>query len=137
MRIEIHDDVPSAEAAVVDAGLDASNFASAPLHEVRGLACLTRNAAGDVIGGAVGRTWGVCCELQQLWVSPEHRRQGLGFALVKAFERAAEARGCQTFYLTTFSFQAPKLYQSLGYSAAAAIEGFAPGVAQYLMVRRG
>jgi ribosomal protein S18 acetylase RimI-like enzyme len=136
MRIEVHNDVQSAEAAAVDAGLEASNAARAPLHEVRGLACFTRSTAGEVVGGAVGRTWGACCELQQLWVSPEYRRQGLGCALVKAFERAAQARGCHTFYLTTFSFQAPELYQSLGYSIAASIEGFAPGVTKFLMVRK-
>ena len=136
MRIEVHDDVPGAEAAIIDAGLEASNRAVAPLHEVVGLSCFARSATGQVVGGAIGRTWGQCGELEQLWVSPEHRRQGLGTKLVKAFERAGELRGCKTFYLTTFSFQAPRLYESLGYQVSTSIEGFAPGVVKFTMVRK-
>lgn len=89
-----------------------------------------------MIGGAVGRTWGECCELQQLWVDPAQRRQGIGARLVREFEQRAQARGCRTFYLETFSFQAPSLYRSLGYAVAHELHGFAPGIVKYLMVRR-
>lgn len=130
----IHDDLPP-EAKIVDTGLGDANNAAAPLHQVRPLACLARDAAGRVIGGAIGRTWGTCCELQQLWVETIHRRRGIGAALVRGFERHAEARGARTFYLETFSFQAPGLYRSLGYSVRLELRGFAPGIAKYTMVR--
>jgi len=84
----------------------------------------------------VGRTWGSCCELQQLWVDPTQRRKGIGASLVQAFEAHALARGCSTCDLETFSFQAPSLYRSLGYEVALALEGFAPGIVKYTMVRR-
>lgn len=132
--ITLHDDVPETEGARVDAGLGESNRTAAPLDEVQPLACFARIGA-DMIGGAVGRTWGACCELQQLWVSPAHRRQGIGADLVRAFEQRAEARGCRTFYLETFSFQAPALYAALGYVVKHELHGFAPGIAKYLMVR--
>jgi GNAT superfamily N-acetyltransferase len=135
MQIDIHDTVPPAPAAIVDAGLDASNMAAAPLQDVVAVSCFARSPDGSVIGGAVGRTWGDCCELQQLWVAEAHRRQGLGAALVKAFHGRAEARGCHTFYLTTFSFQAPRLYASLGYKTMVKVDGFAPGVSKHTMVR--
>ncbi len=131
----LHDDVPQAEGQLIDAGLDASNQSAAPLYEVAPLSCFAREPSGQVIGGAVGRTWGLCCELQQLWVAPEHRRQGIGADLVKAFEGHAKARGCDTFYLETFSFQAPALYRSLGYRVKAEIAGFGPGIVKFLMVR--
>lgn len=134
--ITVHDALPEADAALVGAGLDTSNAAAAPLHDVRPLACFARSPDGAVLGGAIGRTWGGCCELQQLWVEPARRRQGLGAGLVKAFEARAAARGCGTFYLETFSFQAPSLYRSLGYEVAAALEGFAPGIVKYLMVHQ-
>lgn len=123
------------EAAIVDAGLDASNLAAAPLADVRPIVCVARNASGKVVGGLVGRTWGECAELQQLWVTPDERRKRIGTRLVKLFETRVKARGCCTLYLTTFSFQAPALYRSLGYRAAAEVRGFPDGIVKYLMVR--
>ena len=99
------------------------------------LACFARSPAGDVIGGAVGRTWGECCELQQLWVAPEQRQRGIGSRLVRMFEARGRERGCRTFYLYTFSFQAPSFYQALGYRPAHEIRGFPDGIVKYLMMR--
>ena len=135
LRFCVLDAVPSEEAGIVDAGLGESNSAAAALHEVVPLSCFARAPEGRVVGGAIGRTWGLCCELQQLWVAPEHRRQGIGARLVREFEDRAVARGCHTFYLETFSFQAPALYRSLGYEVRCEIHGFAPGVVKYTMVR--
>jgi ribosomal protein S18 acetylase RimI-like enzyme len=136
LEITVHDAPPDDDALVVDAGLGASNEAAAPLHEVRPLGCFARAADGSVVGGAIGRTWGRCCELQQLWVDPTGRRRGLGARLVRAFEKHAEARGCDTFYLETFSFQAPRLYAALGYEVAHELRGYGPGISKFLMVRR-
>ena len=135
VRLDVTDEVPADAAAIVDAGLGEANEGAAPLDDVRPLAAFARAADGTVIGGAVGRTWGRCCELQQLWVDPSHRRQGMGAALVRAFEAGARQRGCTTFYLETFNFQAPSLYRSLGYRMAHTIRGFAPGIEKHLMVR--
>lgn len=134
IALTLHDELPP-EAELIDAGLGAANEAAAPLHEVQRLACLARAAAGTVVGGAVGRTWGECCELQQLWVEPSHRRCGLGARLVRAFEDRAQQRGCRTFYLETFSFQAPRLYRSLGYEVRLEIPGFGAGITKYSMVK--
>ena len=133
LQLTVHD-TPWREAAdVVDEGLGRANELAAPLHEVQPLQCFIRTTEGEVIGGAVGRTWGRCVELQQLWVKPEHRGQGLGTRLVRAFERRAAERGCRLCYLETFSFQAPGLYRSLGYEVAATIEGYGDGIAKHLM----
>jgi GNAT superfamily N-acetyltransferase len=110
-ELTVHDAPDVADARVVDQGLDDHNNAN-----------------------AVGRTWGACAELQQLWVRSELRRQGLGARLVRAFEQRAAQRGCVRVYLTTFTFQAPRLYASLGYEMHHTIEGFGPGIAKHLMV---
>lgn len=136
LPISVHDVLPEPETTLIGDGLDASNAAAAPLQDVMPLACFARLPSGAVAGGAIGRTWGECCELQQLWVDEAQRRRGVGAGLVRAFEDRAQARGCRTFYLETFSFQAPALYRSLGYEVAVALEGFAPGIVKYLMVRR-
>jgi hypothetical protein len=41
-----------------------------------------------------------------------------------------------TFYLETFSFQAPSLYRGLGYVERLAIDGFAPRIRKFTMVRQ-
>jgi GNAT superfamily N-acetyltransferase len=133
-RLTVHDDPEPADTRIVDSGLGDANDAAAPLHEVRPLACFLRDAGGAVIGGVVGRRWGVCAELQQLWVRPALRRQGLGAQLVRAFEARAAQHGCTLAYLETFSFQAPRLYASLGYQMRHTIEGFGHGIAKHLMV---
>lgn len=135
----LHDDPDGREreaAAGVDAGLGAANAQAAPLHEVRPLACYARAADGSLLGGVVGRTWGECAELQQLWVEPARRGQGLGSALVGRFEALARERGCRLAYLETFSFQAPRLYARLGYERQLLIAGYAPGIEKQVMVKR-
>jgi len=134
LELTTHDEPDAAEALVVDQGLDEYNNASAPLHEVRPLACFLRDGSGAVLAGAVGRTWGACAELQQLWVKPELRRQGLGARLVRAFEQRAAQRGCVRVYLETFSFQAPRLYASLGYEMRHTVRGYAPGIEKHWML---
>jgi GNAT superfamily N-acetyltransferase len=132
--ITAHDGLPP-EARLVDDGLGDYNDAAAPLHEVERLSCFARVADGTVVGGAVGRRWGACAELQQLWVAASHRRRGIGAALVRAFERHAAAHGCRHFYLETFSFQAPRFYEALGYRRAHALDVYPHGIVKYTMLR--
>ena len=131
-NITVHDQPEASDALVVDGGLDASNGAA--FDDVRPLACFLRDADGIVLGGAVGRRWGECAELQQLWVRPDLRRQGLGARLVRTFEKHAATHGCVRAYLETFSFQAPRLYRSLGYEMRHTITGYGPGIAKHWMV---
>jgi len=135
-RLEVHDDVPAQLAHIVDQGLGEANQRAAPIGDVRRLACFAHAADGQVIGGAIGRTWGQCCELQQLWVDAEHRGTGIGARLVHRFEQHAIGRGCRTFYLETFSFQAPAFYRKLGYAPVLEIAGFTPDIVRFTMMRR-
>lgn len=134
IRITEHEDLPAEATALIDAGLGESNDAAAPLHEVRPLSCFARNEDGSVVGGAVGRSWGPCCELQQLWVKPEGRRRGIGSLLIQAFERLGQRRGCTIFYLETFNFQAPELYKARGYEVTYEHAVYPHGIVKYVMV---
>jgi ribosomal protein S18 acetylase RimI-like enzyme len=131
-----HDDLPPDECRLVDAGLGDANDRAAPLHEVRPLSCFARLSSGQTIGGAVGRSWGQCCELQQIWVDPAFRHQGVATRLIRDFEAAGQARGCHVFYLETFSFQAPALYRSLGYEVQYEHAVYPHGIVKFVMVRR-
>jgi ribosomal protein S18 acetylase RimI-like enzyme len=136
--IDAGEEIDAVAAGIVDRGLGDFNESAAPLHQVKPLACFARrpevSVVGSVIGGVVGRTWGLCAELQQLWVEPAHRRRGIASQLVRAFETKAWERGCRTVYLETFSFQAPALYRALGYGVRLELTGFAPGISKLVMV---
>ncbi len=129
------DDPPQASVLAVDEGLDSHNLAAAPLSDVRPLASFASDPAGKVVGGAVGRTWGRCCELLQLWVDPAYRSQGVASRLLRQFEQRAAGRGCDVFYLTTLSFQAPAFYRKRGYASIAEIAGYPDGITKHLMYK--
>jgi GNAT superfamily N-acetyltransferase len=131
----LHDEIPGDDARIVDQGLGTANDDAAPLAGVRPLACFARSPPGTIVGGAIGRTWGRCCELQQLWVEPARRQRGIGARLVRLFEQRAAMRGCHRFYLDTFSFQAPAFYRTLGYEPALEIRGFPGDIVKCTMVR--
>ena len=133
--ITVHDELPPADAAVVDHGLGEANAAAAPLQDVRALGCFARAADGSVVGGAVGRTWGECAELQQLWVAAGQRGQGTGTRLMQAFEDRARARGVRRVYLDTFSFQALPFYAALGYETRLTLSGYIGGVRKHTLVK--
>lgn len=127
------DEGDAADLATVDAGLGTHNDAEPELQQVQPLHVLARNAAGAVLGGAVGRTWGGCCELQQLWVQPDQRGQGLATQLMQRFEQRAAARGCRLVYLDTFSFQAPAFYARRGYQVVLQTAGYTGGIVKFTM----
>jgi len=119
----------------VDDGLERYNQQAAPLADVRPLGSFASDPGGRVIGGAVGRTWGGCCELLQLWVDTDHRRRGVATRLLRQFEARARSRGCNVFYLTTLSFQAPGFYRKHGYASLGEIRGYPNDIAKFLMIK--
>jgi RimJ/RimL family protein N-acetyltransferase len=129
------DDPPPDLMRAVDDGLEQFNQGAAPLGDVRPLASFAHGSTGDLVGGAVGRTWGRCCELQQLWVASGHRERGIASRLLRRFEHAAAARGCSVYYLTTLSFQAPDFYRRHGYASLAEIRGYPQDITKHLMVK--
>ncbi len=130
---EATDSPAAVDSAAVDDGLGTSNRAAADLANVRPLACFARLPSGELIGGAIARTWGECCELRQLWVAPPHRRRGTGRQLVEMVEQEARQRDCTLIYLETFSFQSPQFYQSIGFRIACEFAGFPAGVVKYVL----
>lgn len=129
------DDPPESSALAVENGLELHNHSMAPISEVRPLASFASNPAGEVVGGAVGRTWGRCCELLQLWVEPAHRARGVASRLLQQFEQRAAGRGCNVFYLTTLSYQAPEFYRKCGYETIAEVSGYPNGITKHLMYK--
>lgn len=135
MRIHYstHEAPQTEAAAIVDAGIGRHNDAIAPLQQVRGLFVFARGQDGRVLGGAIGRSWGACCELEQLWVNEGERRRGMGRELMRHFEAEAWRRACTLIYLETWSFQAPDFYTSLGYRVALETTGYGGEIVKYTL----
>lgn len=136
LTITAHEAIPREDALAVDEGLGVYNDGAAPLHEVRPLACFARQGDGRVVGGAIGRTWGHHAELQQLWVDEAYRHRGIATSLLERFHAEGAARGCDTFYLETWTFQAVGFYRGIGYETAYVLEDVGPGYDKHLMIRR-
>jgi GNAT superfamily N-acetyltransferase len=132
---DTRDALDPADVAAVDAGLEAYNLNAADFDAIGRFGCFARSA-GELIGGAVGRYWAEACELQQIWVREDLRRGGIGSKLVTGFEARARELGCKLLYLETFSFQAPRFYEKLGYEVACAFPGFPDGASKFLMQKR-
>ena len=90
------------------------------------LAIFVRDA-GTVVAGISGWTWGDCCELQSLWVTPSLRGQGLATRLIAAAEAEAAARGCSQTIHFTYKFQAGDLYERSGYELVGRVDDFPSG----------
>lgn len=109
LSFTVHDDPPADDVEQATRGLDEHNAESAPVDQVRRLASFARNSSGSVIGGAVGRTWGECCELQTLWVDPEARGRGIARRLLTMVHERAECPCRRGSCLGPASFQHPEL----------------------------
>jgi len=82
----------------------------------------------NIIGGLVGDTYWGWLAIDYLWVTEEHRHNGLGSLLMMEAETVAvEQRQCQWAKLSTFSFQAPIFYKNLGYQVTGEMKDYPPG----------
>lgn len=116
-----------ADVAFLDEQLYAYNVGRTGYDDGKELLVAIRDAAGGLLGGAYGWTWGGWLELRTVWVSEQLRGQGYGRALVEAAESEALRRGCTGAHLSSYSFQAPGHYRKLGYQEFVAVEGFPVG----------
>src|SRR5262245_1968061 len=99
------------------------------------LACFVRDAAGQIVAGIYGWTWGNCCEIKSLWVHADWRGQRYGTRLLQAAEQEASRRGCCQVVLSTHSFQAPEFYRKMGYEVVGLVDGY-PYEHQSLYLRK-
>ena len=112
------------------------NRARTGISDGCGLGVFLRDAAGEIVAGAAGHTWGETCELRQVWVAEGLRSRGLGRRLLEAAEAEATRRGCRQLVLSTHSFQAPGFYEKLGFHVVARLEDYPRGHVQLLLRKR-
>jgi len=91
---------------------------------------------GTVAGGLWGYTLFGWLHVQMLFVPECLRNRGVGAALMAAAETEARARGCRGAHVDTFSFQAVRFYQKLGFSQFGVLNDCPPGHARLFFCKR-
>jgi GNAT superfamily N-acetyltransferase len=86
-----------------------------------------KDANKKVHGGIIVTVLWNGMEINSLWVEESLRGQGLGKKLVLAAEKEGRKRGCKIIYTNTFTWQAPKFYEKLGYKPYGKLDNFPPG----------
>lgn len=67
------------------------------------------------LAGLTGETFGNWLCINYLFVAENLRNKGIGTKIVLSAEDEARKRNCKYVFVDTFSFQAPKFYEKLGY----------------------
>ena len=105
MEFQVETDPDPLDVGFLEAQIRHEASARMGLGDEVELAIFVREA-GRVVAGISGWTWGDCCELQSLWVSPTLKGRWLGAQLLAAAEAEAAARGCTQTVHFTWDFQA-------------------------------
>ena len=122
----------SAEVEALSHGLLAFNEPFLGPRDFRKLGVMAR-LGGNLIGGLVGGTGRAALAIDLLWISPAHRRLGLGTTLLARAEAEAITRGCGLAWLDTYDFQARPFYEGRGYKVVGEIGPLARGRRRYFM----
>lgn len=84
-----------------------------------------------IIGGIYGRSiWGTL-EIKTFVVDESYRKKGIGTKLILEAENEAFQRNCRYISLDTFSFQAPKFYEHMGFELIGTETDFPKGFEKY------
>lgn len=78
-------------------------------------AIFIRDKEGNIIAGCNGSIIFGSIYIDQLWVKPNLRGQGIAKRLMKFVHSYGKKQGCTLATVTTMDFQAPVFYQKLGY----------------------
>lgn len=94
---------------------------------------IVRGKSNEIIAGIAGWTWAGICEITQLWVDENVRKNGIGKMLLEAAEEEARTKGCLTILVRSFSFQAPHFYEKYGFKAELVFNDFPAGSEYYIL----
>jgi GNAT superfamily N-acetyltransferase len=133
-RFEI-EEPSAADVAFLEDQLYEFNAGATGIDDGRSLGVFLRDAAGRIVAGAAGHTWGETCELRQVWVRASARGAGLGRRLMAEAEAEAVRRGCRQLVLT-YSFQAPGFYGKLGFEVVAELPDYPRGHSHLVLCKR-
>ena len=122
--------------SAISDGLDDYNAIFWPNGDWRARFIVGRDAAGVVQSGVKFITALEWLFVNWLWVAAPYRRTGEGSRLLREAETDAREARCRGVYLDTFSFQAPKFYEKLGFREFGRIADFPAGHSRIWLMKR-
>jgi GNAT superfamily N-acetyltransferase len=97
-----------------------------PFRYSRRVIC-ARDSKGKVLGGVILQSYWKETYVELLWLSEKARGEGVGSELIREAERQARKRGSVLMHLNTYSFQAPRFYEKLGFRRVGVMRGSPKG----------
>src|SRR4030095_9317240 len=97
---------------------------------------IVRDENNEIIAGIAGWIWASACEITQLWVNDNVRKNGIGKRLLEEAEVEARSKGCRTILVRSYSFQAPHFYERYGYKIEHILNGFPEGYSYYILTKK-
>jgi GNAT superfamily N-acetyltransferase len=97
---------------------------------------VVKDATGQVVGGLLAWTTLRNMILDDVWIDEPYRGRGLGTRLMAEAERVARTAGCIACQTHSFSFEAPRFFQKLGYEAYGVSDGYPRPVTESYFVKR-
>ncbi len=134
--MEVTDSPPAEDVAVLEAALDEHNMSLTGRRDYRPLGVFERDpSSGAVLAGLYGYTWAGWLEIKFVWVHPDQRGRGLARRLLETAEAEARARGCHSAWLDSYTFQAPGMYQRLGYQVFGRLRSYPESAERVFLMR--
>lgn len=95
-----------------------------------------RDKSNHVVGGLFCETWSYGMYIDVFWIADEYRHKGYGKILLAEAERLGKEMGCTFAHTSTFSYQSPEFYKSLGYEVFAVNDEFPDGIKQFFLKKK-
>jgi N-acetylglutamate synthase-like GNAT family acetyltransferase len=97
---------------------------------------VAKNENKDIIAGIAGWTWAGVCEITQLWVDENVRKNEIGKMLLEAAEAEAKSKYCHTILVRSYSFQAPHFYEKYGFKIGYILNDFPEEHSYYILTKK-
>ncbi len=95
-----------------------------------------KNKSGKVVGGIRSRAFYQSLTIDFLWIDKNFRRMGYGKELMLRVEESAREQGCISANTMTYSFQAPRFYEKLGYKIVGAFVEYPGDIKKFFLEKR-
>ena len=126
-HVEPRHDLTPNEIDWVEVRLYQHNHAATGQDDGKGLGFVIRDEAGRNVGVTAGYTWAGVAEIKHMWVAEAHRGRGYGRALLEAMVAEARRRGVLRVWAASYDFQAPGMYEKVGFKRVAELQGWPEG----------